>query len=663
MAIAATVVVSTLVTLLAGAYLTRRSLEREGIRSLARQVDLIAAQRAEKGIARRGEPNLGDFLATEQERLAILAPEQADLLLPASAVTAIRAQRVATGTLDLRGMRYLYAARRNGPEALVLLRSARKQSADWTPFVAGLAIAAGISVVLAAIVAFALARAIARPITRVADASRRLAAGEDPEPLVVRGADEVAALAASFNHLASELAHAQDAERSFLLSVSHELKTPLTVIRGHAEALQDGILDERQAGDVIEREAGRLERLIRDLLDLARLRRRTFAVGHTDVDLGDVAREVVSRFQPLSRRFDVALSVVAEPDAVAAGDHDRVLQAVSNLVENALRCARAGGAVRILAAPGRIDVVDDGPGLGRRRPRARLRALLPLRAPRSRPPGGHGARARDRARAGRGDGRQRRAPQHARRRLDVLRAPACRCAEHGRLRFSDVRTDDVPMSLPGAEQLAPGLTRWVVYHPEWKQDVGCVKYTDGTELVLIDPMLPAEPAAARRFRTALDREVRATPGPLHVLVTVHWHERHAPEIVKRYAGAHGAELWAPALAVPRLSYAPEHPFAAGDRLPAGVVAFETLRGDEVVLWLPGAKAIVAGDVLLGGKRKPLRVCPQSWLPRGVPRKKLASSLASLAELPVELVVPAHGDPIRENAHAVLEKAIADAARG
>jgi signal transduction histidine kinase len=355
--------VSTLVTLLVGGYLTRRSLERESTRSLARQIDLIAAQRAEKGIAQRGAPDLGDFLATEQERLAILAPEQADLLLPQTAVDSIRQRRVATGTLELHGTRYLYAAQRNGAETLVLLRSARKQSADWTPFVTGLGIAAGISAALAAIVAFALARAIARPITRVADASRELAAGRSPEPLAVQGADEVAALAASFNHLASELDRAQDAERAFLLSVSHELKTPLTAIRGHAEALQDGVLDEQQAGDVIEREAGRLERLIRDLLDLARLRRRSFSVNRATVDLGEVASEVAARFQPLARRFQVSLTAVAEPSASATGDPDRVLQAVSNLVENALRYTAAGGGVRVLASPGRIDIVDDGPGL------------------------------------------------------------------------------------------------------------------------------------------------------------------------------------------------------------------------------------------------------------------------------------------------------------
>ena len=358
--IAATVAVSILVTLVAGALLTRRSLEQEALRSLSRQVDLIAAQRTANGTA----PEVGSFLATEQERLAILTPEQAELLLPAKGAAAVRARSAATGSVELHGTRYLYAVRRNGSEALVLLRTAHNQASDWTPFLVGLGIAGAVGAALAALVAFVLARAVARPVSRVAEASRRLAAGEDPGKLREEGAGEVATLAAAFNHLSAELSRAQDAERAFLLSISHELKTPLTAIRGHAEALTDGVLGEREAGTVIERETGRLERLIRDLLDLARLRRRSFSARSETVDLGEAARETVARYQPQSRRFGVALSAVVEPAALAAGDADRVLQAVSNLVENALRCTPRGGAVRVLAAPGRLDIVDDGPGLG-----------------------------------------------------------------------------------------------------------------------------------------------------------------------------------------------------------------------------------------------------------------------------------------------------------
>jgi glyoxylase-like metal-dependent hydrolase (beta-lactamase superfamily II) len=211
----------------------------------------------------------------------------------------------------------------------------------------------------------------------------------------------------------------------------------------------------------------------------------------------------------------------------------------------------------------------------------------------------------------------------------------------------------------GAE-LAPGLWRWTAFHPAWKQEVASLAYEDAGDLVLIDPLAPFEPAEARRFWRALDTTVREREQPLDVLLTIHWHERHVPEVLDRYSKRPGAALWSLGATVERSSRAPDHAFAIGDRLPAGILALDAGTGDEVVLWLPRARALVAGDVLLGGKRKPLRVCPQSWLPRGVARSDVAKTLRALLDLPVEVVVPTHGEPIRDDAHAVLAGAIDEA---
>jgi len=245
----------------------------------------------------------------------------------------------------------------------VLLRSGRNQSADWKPFLVGLALAALLGALLAAAVAFLLARAVARPITRVAAASRRLAEGESPDPLPIEGSTELRQLSTAFNELSEELRRAQDAERTFLLSVSHELKTPLTAIRGHAEGLSDGVVAADRAGEVIERETQRLERLIGDLLDLARLRRRSFDVTLVPVDLGEVASDAVGRHNHDAQVYGVDLELRVEPAAGAIADAGRTLQALSNLVENAIRCTPRGGTVEIVASPGRLAVVDDGPGL------------------------------------------------------------------------------------------------------------------------------------------------------------------------------------------------------------------------------------------------------------------------------------------------------------
>ena len=245
----------------------------------------------------------------------------------------------------------------------MLLRSAHSQSADWTPFLVGLAFAALLGALLAAVAAFLLARAVARPVTRVAAASRRLAEGESPDLLPVEGSTELRQLSAAFNELSEELHRAQDAERAFLLSVSHELKTPLTAIRGHAEGLSDGVVAAERAGEVIERETQRLERLIRDLLDLARLRRRSFDVTLVPVDLGEIASEALARHGHQAQAYGVELELQVEPAAGAVADAGRALQALSNLVENAIRCTPRGGTVVIVAAPGRLAVRDDGPGL------------------------------------------------------------------------------------------------------------------------------------------------------------------------------------------------------------------------------------------------------------------------------------------------------------
>jgi signal transduction histidine kinase len=360
--IAGTVLVSLVVTVVAGALLTRRSLERSAVDALERQVELIAEQRDDVPQP-DAETALGRFLATDEQRLAILTPGQADLLLPASAAERIRRGSLASGSLDVRGTEFLYAARRDGTEAIVLLRPAARQTADWWPFALGLALAGLVGAALAAIVALLLSRAVARPIARVSAASGELAAGERPPSLPVEGPPEVARLAGTFNDLSVELERTQAAEQAFLLSVSHELKTPLASIRGHAEALEDGVLDAEAAGKVIEREALRLERLVGDLLDLGRLRRRAFSVEVVEVDLGDLAIAVFERHEATARAFGVGLHVLAEPDALALGDPDRIVQALSNLVENALRSTPPGGTVRILAAPGRLEVIDDGAGI------------------------------------------------------------------------------------------------------------------------------------------------------------------------------------------------------------------------------------------------------------------------------------------------------------
>jgi two-component system OmpR family sensor kinase len=348
LAIGAALLAALSVSLLVDAYLVRRSLEQSAYDGLRRQVALLANEEV-----RPPAGSLGRFLATQDERLSVLPAKQTRLLLPGGP----------TGRITINGREYLYATRSSGKDVVVLLRTASSVHAERKPFWIALAAAGALGCTVALVVAALLARSIARPVLRVARASNRLAHGDEPGELPVGGSRELRDLALSFNTMAAQLARARSAERSFLLSVSHELKTPLTAIRGYSEALDEGVLAPERAGKVIRTEAARLERLITDLINLARLDQRRFDVQAEPVDLAEIAGESAARHAARARELGVWIEVDRHDAAPALADRDRLLQAVSNLVENALRCSPPGGRVTLAAAPGKLTVKDTGPGL------------------------------------------------------------------------------------------------------------------------------------------------------------------------------------------------------------------------------------------------------------------------------------------------------------
>jgi len=185
--------------------------------------------------------------------------------------------------------------------------------------------------------------------------------------LPARADAEVTSLAASIGSLASSLERSRAAERDFLLSVSHDLRTPLTAIRGYGEALSDGaVTDNAHAGAVITSEARRLERLVGDLLDLARLGAGTFSLDIGEVRLDDVVVGIADALQPAAATADVELVAPMPTNVTVAGDADRLAQVVANLVENALSFAVANVTLELIPSDGvtaGFRISDDGPGI------------------------------------------------------------------------------------------------------------------------------------------------------------------------------------------------------------------------------------------------------------------------------------------------------------
>ena len=199
------------------------------------------------------------------------------------------------------------------------------------------------------------------------------------------------------------------------------------------------------------------------------------------------------------------------------------------------------------------------------------------------------------------------------------------------------------------QELAPGLRRWTAPHPDWEpaatpdspadweRDVGCVLYDAADAVVMIDPLLPPDRDA---FWPLLDEHVRSRDGRVIVLTTIGWHRRSRDEVVARYDAT--------------TSHAEKS-------LPAGVESFEVPRAGEVMYWLAEPRALVPGDRILGAPDGALRLCPASWLRylrNGITVDELREALQPLLELPIEMVLVSHGEPVLSDGRAALERALA-----
>ncbi len=203
------------------------------------------------------------------------------------------------------------------------------------------------------------------------------------------------------------------------------------------------------------------------------------------------------------------------------------------------------------------------------------------------------------------------------------------------------------------QRVAEGLWRWTGRHEEWRQQVGCVYLEAPGAVVLIDPLVPREDE--ERFWSALDRDVERAGTPVHVLITIYWHTRSARRLAERY----GAPVWAHAKGERTVGRraGDVSPFEPGDPLPGAVQAV-LARRSEVVYWLPQHRTLVTGDVILGDGDGGLRFCPESWTPTAGGHAAWRRNLRPLLDLPVERVLPSHGQPVLADGRAALERLLA-----
>jgi signal transduction histidine kinase len=256
--------------------------------------------------------------------------------------------------------------------AIIAARPTTELRERWVTLAERLLLAFLGGVVVAGALAWYLSRRITTPVLALSRAADEVAEGryeiEIPE---VGGGNEIAHLADRFGEMATRLREGEELERNFLMTVSHELRTPLTAIRGHVEALREGLVEDADATaaslDVIATEAGRLERLVGDVLDLARLDAHRFTVVREEVDMRRLLDQAYASFEREARRRAIDYRQVADADVVIHSDGDRVLQIISNLLANAFRWTPDGGSItlELAAENGRVavEIEDNGPGV------------------------------------------------------------------------------------------------------------------------------------------------------------------------------------------------------------------------------------------------------------------------------------------------------------
>ena len=210
---------------------------------------------------------------------------------------------------------------------------------------AGLALAAGL------VASLALARRMTRPLRQIEAATHSIADGDFSRRLISDSGDEISRLATSINRMAEDLGRLEVARREFIAKISHDLRTPLTAIKGFVVNLQDEAPDEMRVSlTTMDEQTDRLIRLVDDLLVLSRLQRGQVRLQRSQTDLAAVARSALAVLSEKARRLNVALT----SDLPAAlppvnGDADRIQQVIINLLDNGLKATPSGGTVRVRA--------------------------------------------------------------------------------------------------------------------------------------------------------------------------------------------------------------------------------------------------------------------------------------------------------------------------
>jgi signal transduction histidine kinase len=234
--------------------------------------------------------------------------------------------------------------------------AARVESRMWTSVFCALGAAVGLALIGAALQAHRMTRSL----NVLSGAAAAVASGKFREPIAIKSRDEIGSLARSFNSMVGQLRRVEETRRDFFATVSHELRSPLTSIRGAAELLREGVpgpLNDKQKRltDIVSVSSGRLLRLVNQILEMSRLQAGLLDLERSSLDLAELVDRAVEELHPLASEATVTLECERiGSDFSYSGDLERLHQVLVNLGANAIRFTQPGG--RVVAR-----VIDAGP--------------------------------------------------------------------------------------------------------------------------------------------------------------------------------------------------------------------------------------------------------------------------------------------------------------
>ena len=199
------------------------------------------------------------------------------------------------------------------------------------------------------VLSIVLTNRMTTPLRRISDAAKKFGGGDFSARVPVEGDDELAQLAETFNTMAGSLEKIDQSRRSFMGNIAHELRTPMTTIKGFIDGMLDGTIPPENQNHylgIVSQEVGRLTRLIKNMLDITKLEAGEYKVNATTYDIWESITSVVFGAEQRLEANNIQISGFAPTKTLVLADQDLVYQVIYNLVDNAIKFCNVGGEIR-----------------------------------------------------------------------------------------------------------------------------------------------------------------------------------------------------------------------------------------------------------------------------------------------------------------------------